>query len=167
MVTIHQHAKFQATPSMRFPEMHRNIGQGEHWNRNVVVLMKFSSLAALEVVKMTTSSAASDENFVKMTTFSFQWGTTWKHNASGAKRRRHKNESKGLISEIGLVEWPLSVYPQLLFLIDYDKEICGLRSNISVHPLFRQSLAWSEDALTVFENSWLTAAPRQRIRTAP
>ena len=35
--------------------------------------MKFSSLAALKFVKMTTSSAASDENFVKMTTFSFQW----------------------------------------------------------------------------------------------
>ena len=35
--------------------------------------MKCSSLAALEVVKMTTSSAASDENFVKMTTFLFQW----------------------------------------------------------------------------------------------
>ena len=34
--------------------------------------MKFSSLAALKVVKMTTSSAASDENFVKMTTFPFQ-----------------------------------------------------------------------------------------------
>ena len=35
--------------------------------------MKFSSLAALEVVILTTSNAASDENFVKMTTFSFQW----------------------------------------------------------------------------------------------
>ena len=34
--------------------------------------MKLSSLAALEVVKMTTSSAVSDENFVKMTTFLFQ-----------------------------------------------------------------------------------------------
>ena len=44
-----------------------------HWNGNVFILMKFSSLAALEVVKMTTSSAASDQNFVKMTTFSFQW----------------------------------------------------------------------------------------------
>ena len=31
-----------------------------HWNGNVFILMKFSSLAALEVVKMTTSSAASD-----------------------------------------------------------------------------------------------------------
>ena len=46
---------------------------GKHWNGNVFILMKFSSLAALKVVKMTTSSAASDENFVKMTTFSFQW----------------------------------------------------------------------------------------------
>ena len=48
-----------------------------HWNGNVFILMKFSSLAALKVVKMTTSSAASDENFVKMTTFSFQcmWST--------------------------------------------------------------------------------------------
>ena len=36
--------------------------------------MKLSSLAALEVVKMTTSSAVSDENFVKMTTFLFQCG---------------------------------------------------------------------------------------------
>ena len=44
-----------------------------HWNGNVFILMKFSSLAALKVVRMTTSSAASDENFVKMTTFSFQW----------------------------------------------------------------------------------------------
>ena len=44
-----------------------------HWNGKVFILMKCSSLAALEVVKMTTSSAASDENFVKMTTFLFQW----------------------------------------------------------------------------------------------
>ena len=36
-------------------------------------LTKLSSLAALEVVKMTTSSVASDENFIKMTTFPFQW----------------------------------------------------------------------------------------------
>ena len=43
-----------------------------HWNGNVVILMKFSSLAALKVVKMTTSSAANDENFIKMMTFPFQ-----------------------------------------------------------------------------------------------
>ena len=43
-----------------------------HWNTNVFILMRFSSLAALEVVKMTTSSAAIDENLIKMTTFSFQ-----------------------------------------------------------------------------------------------
>ena len=41
------------------------------WNKNVI-LMKFSSLAALEVVKMTTSSAASNENFIKMMTFPSQ-----------------------------------------------------------------------------------------------
>ena len=35
-------------------------------------LTKFSSLAALEVVILTTSSAANDVNFVKMKTFTFQ-----------------------------------------------------------------------------------------------
>ena len=35
--------------------------------------MKFSSPAALEVVIMTTSSVASDEDFVKMNTLMFQW----------------------------------------------------------------------------------------------
>ena len=45
----------------------------QHWNENVVILTKFSSLAAPEVVKMTTSSAASDENVIKITTFPFQW----------------------------------------------------------------------------------------------
>ena len=43
-----------------------------HWNENVVILTKFSSLAALEVVILTTFSAASDENFIKMKTFPFQ-----------------------------------------------------------------------------------------------
>ena len=46
-----------------------------HWNKNVVILTKFSSLAALEIVILTTSSAASDENFIKMTTLLFQWRT--------------------------------------------------------------------------------------------
>ena len=43
-----------------------------HWNKNVVILTKFSSLAALDVVILTTSSAASDEHFIKMKTFPFQ-----------------------------------------------------------------------------------------------
>ena len=42
-----------------------------HWNRNVFILIKFSSLAALEVGEMTTSSAASDGNYVKMMIFSY------------------------------------------------------------------------------------------------
>ena len=41
----------------------------------VFTLTKFSKLAALEVVKLTTSSAASDKKFVNMMTFSFQWVT--------------------------------------------------------------------------------------------
>ena len=44
-----------------------------HWNENVI-LTKFSSLAVLEVVILTTSSAANDENFIRMKTFSF-WCT--------------------------------------------------------------------------------------------
>ena len=43
-----------------------------HWNENVVILTKFSSLAALKVVILTTFSAASDEDFIKMKTFPFQ-----------------------------------------------------------------------------------------------
>ena len=41
-----------------------------HWNGNIFILMKLPSLAALEVVKMTNSNAASDENFMKILTFS-------------------------------------------------------------------------------------------------
>ena len=41
-----------------------------HWNENVI-LTKFWSLAALEVVILTTSCAANDKNFVNMTTFRF------------------------------------------------------------------------------------------------
>ena len=46
-------------------------GKTNHWIRIVIIFMKFSSLAAPDVVKMTTSGAASDENFIKMT-FPFQ-----------------------------------------------------------------------------------------------
>ena len=44
--------------------------QAVHW-RQFVILTKFSSLAALEVVILTTSSAASDENVIKMINFRF------------------------------------------------------------------------------------------------
>ena len=42
---------------------------GQYWNGNVAVLTKFWSLPAQEDVKMSSSSAADDENFVKMTIF--------------------------------------------------------------------------------------------------
>ena len=43
-----------------------------HWNWNVI-LRKFSSPDALEVVILTTFSATSGENVIKMMTFPFQW----------------------------------------------------------------------------------------------
>ena len=49
-----------APNSASFPQAFCAVALNEHWNGNVFILMKFSSLAALEVVKMTTSSAASD-----------------------------------------------------------------------------------------------------------
>ena len=52
-----------------------------HWNGNVL-LMKFSSLAAPEVVNMTTSSAARDEHIVKMITSPLQ-------SRSGTRSVRH------------------------------------------------------------------------------
>ena len=36
-----------------------------HWNRNVIILVTFSSLSALKVVILTTFSAANDEDFIK------------------------------------------------------------------------------------------------------
>ena len=45
----------------------------QHWNFNIIILMKCSSRAALEVVILTTSSAASDVDFVKMMEFMFHW----------------------------------------------------------------------------------------------
>ena len=43
-----------------------------NWNRNVVILTIFSLLAAPEVVILTTSGAASNENVVKIIAFRFQ-----------------------------------------------------------------------------------------------
>ena len=43
--------------------------------------MKFSSLAALEVVILTTSIAANGENFIKMKIFLFQLISTYGMNA--------------------------------------------------------------------------------------
>ena len=43
-----------------------------HWHMIIVILIIFSSLTQLEVVKLTTSSVASDWNYMEMTTFIFQ-----------------------------------------------------------------------------------------------
>ena len=48
-----------------------------HWDKNVIILMKFSPLAALKDVILIISSAASDENCIRMKTFPFhRW---WCH----------------------------------------------------------------------------------------
>ena len=63
-----------------------------HWNGNVIILMKFLLLAELEFVKMTTSSAASDENFIKMT---FPSQCLWEE-YSGSPTQRTSNTWKSL-----------------------------------------------------------------------
>ena len=50
------------TPNYKYPQ----------WNGNVVILMTFSSMAALKIVILKTFRAAFDENIVKMATSSFQ-----------------------------------------------------------------------------------------------
>ena len=42
----------------------RHTQMGKCWSKNAVILTKFSSLTALKVVILTTSSAAIDENFI-------------------------------------------------------------------------------------------------------
>ena len=54
-----------------------------HRNGNVVILTKFSSLAALKVVILTTFGAASDENFIKMMTFPFLCHWNWSNENVG------------------------------------------------------------------------------------
>ena len=43
-----------------------------NWDGNVVILLKFSSFAALEFVILTTSGAVIDKNITKLRTFLFQ-----------------------------------------------------------------------------------------------
>ena len=79
-----------------------------HWNGNVFILMKFSSLAALKVVKMTTFSAASDENFVKMTTFSFQCRHQWTGSALVQVMTCHLFSTKPLLDPmLTFLNWAL------------------------------------------------------------
>ena len=42
-------------------------------NENVVILTKFSSLAAMKVVQITTFSAHNDGNFIQIAIFTFKW----------------------------------------------------------------------------------------------
>ena len=56
---------------------HWSSGLTKHWN--VYICLHFDEILITGCTgscQMTTSSAANDENFVKMTTFSFQWSRT-------------------------------------------------------------------------------------------
>ena len=90
--------------------------------------MKFSSLAALEIVKMTTSSAASDDNFIKMTTFPFHWKDACFLQATTA----HNDDEliQVTIDYIGVSSWPV---------------LCALRDYLSIIPLIR----WPESLSVV------------------
>ena len=74
-------------------------GNIEHWNGNLIILMKFSSLVAPDVI-LTTSGAASEENFIKMTTFLLQQKSKF---FLGAKEL--------IISDLMTVNSSCSLYP--------------------------------------------------------
>ena len=57
--------------------MYRYTIRAQHWNGNLVILMNFSSLAAPIVIKLTTFSSGSDENFIKIMTFTFSVSISW------------------------------------------------------------------------------------------
>ena len=82
-----------------------------HWNENIIILPKFSSLAAL-----TTSSAASDENFrqhwngvimgamaSQTTSLTIVYSTVY----SGADQRKH-HSSASLAFVRGIHRWPVN-----------------------------------------------------------
>ena len=89
------------------------------WNENVVILMKFSLLAAPEVVKMTTSGVTSDENFVKMT-FPFQC--------------RHNNRFVLIVDAICALQNNTLVYTlsSSVFIVIWHLNIFAVTSSISI-----------------------------------
>ena len=58
-----------------------------HWNQKVVILTTFLSLAAPEVVILTTSGATSDEKVVNMMTFCFQCFTMIQEESGSSKQQ--------------------------------------------------------------------------------
>ena len=71
--TLHYGTTFKNMKAWKATNMSLNYPL--HWTGIVVILLQISSLAALEVVIMTTCCVASDGNFIKMTKFPFQMTT--------------------------------------------------------------------------------------------
>ena len=71
-----------------------------HWNENVIILTKFPSLAVLEVVISTISSAAGDENLIKMKTLPFQCMLSYQYTMDALYVLRYKPSIWCMISFI-------------------------------------------------------------------
>ena len=70
----------QTYPSL--PGTIQRAGKYWYWNKSGAILKKFAALAAPPVVKMTTSSTASDQNFIIMATFTFTYGIVWENSGN-------------------------------------------------------------------------------------
>ena len=111
-----------------------------HWNGKVFILMKCSSLAALEVVKMTTSSAASDENFVKMTTFLFQW-CWWNQMSTWTAFRSHIRDKR------------ITRSSHLYDGVPYIYKMASLKWNL--HAGWQYKKQWNQHAFCIPKLTWL------------
>ena len=65
IIYIFEQSVYTHNRMMRHHKSLRNL-YDSYWNGNAIIL-KLSSLAAVQVVKMTIFSAFSNENFIKMT----------------------------------------------------------------------------------------------------
>ena len=159
----------------------------KHWYENIVILTKFSSLAALQVVILTTCDAASDENFVKMTTFPFQWTRCMFHGINCkyikvyiiAQTPCDNHRSQGRSERPAHVAFKKTFHFQLApLLIDYELRmttVSNLENNIIVYlivvriwffPCYSvcsQSDTFSFVHLTCFSTS-LNAGKHVRLR---
>ena len=83
-----------------------------HWKKNVIILTKFSSLAAPKVVILTTFGAASDEDFIKMKTFSFQCcGPIFISLNKGLCARNRYLSGAWISNYIQQILWDVIMYP--------------------------------------------------------
>ena len=124
-----------------------------HWNGNVAILTKISSPASLEVVFLTSSSASSDENFIKMTTVPFRFFmalTSWGMVATycldfpkpisvfAVQNSNISTPPKKMSMKVSSVKWPPSTCSGFMMLIMYT-----VGTKLSKSPvIYRGVLVW-------------------------